>query len=135
MLTTSERVILQNELTNDPLSRGYASLNNSDVVVSLKTVNRSRIRARMEASEIFQAISIAEFTALTDVQQRNIMAMLGFGSLNPQGREADLFVAYFGAGSATITALATARMEAISRAVELGIPNVYEMDVQAVRGG
>ena len=133
MLTPSERTILAAELTNDPLSRGYAGMSNAQVVVSLRTENRSRIRARMDASEVFQAIDIAEFNAKTEAQQRNVLAVLGFGSVNPQGKEAALFTSIFGGGSATITALAAARLENVSRAVELAIPNVYEIDVAAVR--
>lgn len=135
MLTTSERVILRNELTNDPLGRGYASMSDTQVVASLRDLkDRTRIRARMDSSEVFQAIDITEFVALTEQQQRNIMAVLAFGSVNPQGKEAALFINIFGVGSATITALASARQESISRSVELNIHNVYEMDVAAVRG-
>lgn len=136
MLTSSERAILAAELTNDPLARGYAGMSDSEVTASLRDVkDRTRIRARMDSSEVFQAIDIAEFNAKTDQQQRNIMAVLSFGSVNPQGKEAALFSNVFGAGSATITALQAARLESISRSVELGIPNVYEIDVAAVRGG
>ena len=134
-LTTSERVILADELTNDPLSRGYAGMTNEEVVNSLRNVfDRSRIRARMDSSEVFQAVDITEFNTLTDTQQRNVMAILSFGSVNPDGREKDYFVNVFGAGSDTITALNTARVESINRATELGIPNVYIGDVEAVRG-
>jgi uncharacterized phosphosugar-binding protein len=135
MLTPDERAILATELSNDPLGRGYAAMSNAEVVDSLRNVlDRSRTRSRMDSSEVFQAIDIAEFNAKTDLQQRNVMAVLSFGSVNPQGKEAALFTNIFGAGSATITALAAARLESISRSVELGIPNVYEMDVVAVRG-
>jgi len=134
MLTGPEREILRTELINDPLPRGYALMTDAQVVDSLRNVfDRSRIKSRMDSSEIWQSVDIAEFNALTDVKQRNIMALLGFGSLNPQGKEASLFVSYFGGGSSTVTALQAARTESINRAVELGIPNVYEPDVTAVR--
>ena len=87
----------------------------------------------MESSEIFQAIDLTEFSALTDKQQSNIMGILAFGYVNPDGREKDLFVQYFGAGSNTITQLQADRLLAINRARELGIPNVYEPDVTAAR--
>lgn len=134
-LTVAERVILAAELTNDPLGRGYSAMTNDEVVNSLRNVkDRTRIRDRMDSSEVFQAIDLPEFNALTEIRQRNVMSVLGFGYVNPQGREADMFVAYFGAGSATISALQAARQESISRSYELGIPNVYEPDVAAVRG-
>lgn len=134
-LTPSELTILSSELINDPLARGYASMTNAEVVTSLRDVyDRSRIRNWMESSEVFQAINLTEFNALTDLRQRNVMSVLSFGRLNPQGREADMFVNYFGAGSATITALQAARLQNINRATEIGIPNVYEPDVATVRG-
>lgn len=134
-LTTSEQVILVNELTNDPLSRGYAAMTESEVVDSLvNNKDRSHIRERMDSSEVFQAIDIAEYLSKTDQQQRNIMAVLAFGSVNPQGKEAALFQQIFGGGSATISALQTARTEYISRAQELGISNVYVVDVEKARG-
>ena len=135
-LTAIERVILANELTNDPLGRGYAGMTNAQVVGSLRNViDREKMRPWMLSSEVFQAIDLTEFDALTDSRQRNVMAMLAFGRLKPDGKEATLFVRYFGAGSATVTALAQARMFACGRAMELGIPNVHEQDVAAVRGG
>lgn len=134
-LTPNELTILSSELINDPLARGYASMTNAEVVTSLRDVyDRSRIRKWMESSEVFQAINLTEFNALTDIRQRNVMSVLSFGRLNPQGREADMFVSYFGAGSATITALQAARLQNINRATEIGIPNVYEPDVATVRG-
>lgn len=134
-LTAAERVILANELTTDPIGRGYAAMSNAQVVDSLRNVkDRSRIRARMESSEVFQAIDIAELMAKTDAQRNAVLAVLSFGWVNPAGKEATLFTTVFGSGSATIAALQTARMESISRCQEIGIPNVYEMDVTAVRG-
>jgi hypothetical protein len=133
-LTTAERAILADELTNDPLNRGYATMSDAAVVESLRNLkDRTRIRSRMDSSEVFQSIDITEFVALTDRQQANIMGILAFGSVNPQGKEATYFQTVFGGGSNTITSLASARQEAISRSIELGIPNVYEPDVAAVR--
>jgi hypothetical protein len=135
-LTTAERAILAAELTNDPLARGYIGMSNAQVVDSLRnTIDRPVVRKTMDATEVFQAINTDEFLALTDAQQRNVMAMLGFGRVNPAGKEATLFIRYFGAGSATITALQSARTVLVSRAYELNIHNVYEVDVAAVRGG
>lgn len=133
-LTPPEMDILRTELNTDPLGRGYAGMTNAQVVNSLRNViDRTRIRSRMDSSAVFQAIDITEFNAKTDQQQRNVMAVLAFGSVNPQGKEATLFTNIFGAGSATITALAAARQESVPRCVELGIPNVYEPDVAAIR--
>ena len=135
-LTTAERAILATELTNDPLGRGYAGMTSQQVEDSLRNVkDRTRVREWMESSEVFQSIDITEFKAKTSDQQRNVMSILSFGKVNPRdgSKERAYFIDVFGGGSATAAALATARQESISRSVELGIPNVYAIDVEVVR--
>ena len=138
-LTNDELLILQSELTNDPLNRNYQTMSDQEVEYDLRNVAaygaspRQRIRALMTSTEVFNSIDLTEFNALTDHQRSNIMGLMSFGNLNPDGREKDLFVNYFGAGSNTLTALNAARMENISRCVELNIPNVYAADVNKAR--
>jgi len=133
-LTATELPILIEELTNDPLNRGYATMSDAEVEESIRNVyDRTRIKAWMESSEVFQAIDITEFNALTDLRQRNVMSVLAFGRVNPQGREADMFINYFGAGSTTIQTLQTARQQSINRCTELGIPNAWAADVARAR--
>ena len=67
----------------------------------------------------WQAIDVDELRALADGDRNLVMAVLQFESIDPFGNEATLFIALFGGGSTTITALQTARVEAISRAQEL----------------
>jgi hypothetical protein len=122
------------ELRVDPLTRGYSGMTDSEVVTSLYTVNRSRNKTNVTASEILQAVDVAEYKALTDGEKKPIDIILGFGdTINPFGKEADFFVDSFGAGSNTITALAALRVETVSRAVELGLGDVTVGDVIAAR--
>ncbi|HEX9696329.1 MAG TPA: hypothetical protein VGB64_08445, partial [Actinomycetota bacterium] len=58
---------------------------------------------------------------------------LGFGTVNPAGREAEVFVQVFGAGSQTIAALAAARQETVSRATEIGLEAVLPGDIAKTR--
>lgn len=132
-LNNEQLQILKDELTNDPLSRGYSSMDSQQVADDLKTVYRSRIKALMTSTEIFNAVSIDEFMALADGHRSNILGLLAFGSLNPAGKEATVFTRIFGAQSQTIQALAQERQEPVSRAVELGIDGVRAGDVEAAR--
>lgn len=124
---------LKAEIINDPLGIGYSAMSDEEVADSLNALTRTRIRNRMESSEVFNAVDVAEFLALADGNQNTIMQILAFGSVNPAGREADVFIAIFGAGSVTVTALAAARQEAISRATELNLGVVKSGDVQFAR--
>ena len=112
---------LRNELLTDPLVRGYDVMTDQEATDDLNTEYRSRNRAFMEASEVFNAIVVADYLALADGDRATIMGIMGFGRINPFGKEANVFISIFGGGSATIMALAAARVEPISRAVELEI--------------
>lgn len=129
-LSNEQLTILTDELTNDPLSRGYSSMDSQQVADDLKDEYRSRIRALMTSTEIFNAVNIDEFMALADGHRNDILGLLAFGSLNPQGKEATVFTRIFGAQSQTIQALAQERQEPVSRAVELGIGGLRAGDVE-----
>lgn len=134
MATSEQRQALVDELVNDPLGRGYTGMTDQQAADDLNTEYRSRNRDRMSATEIWQAVDVTEFLALADGAQANIRGLLGFGELNPFGKEADIFVAIFGGGSNTITALQALRVEAISRAVEIGwTGNLTSGHVEAAR--
>ncbi len=111
---------LRAELLADPLSRGYSTMSDQEAADDLNTEYRSRNRTSMTPTEVWQAIDITEFRAKADGDRRDVMGVLQFDSIDPFGNESALFQAIFGA-SATITALQAARVEAISRAVELEI--------------
>ena len=121
---------LGEEVTNDPLGRGYNGpgsenlgpdpMTDQELVDSLNAVNRSRDRTSMTASEVLNAVDKTEWVALIDAERQQIWDILHMGEVNPFGIEADLFQDIFG-GSTTITALQAIRVEAISRAQELGV--------------
>jgi hypothetical protein len=124
---------LKAEMDADPLGRGYAGMTDAQASASLNVANRTRVRNAMSASEVFQAISAAEFAAKTDAQRQLVLGILGFGTVNPAGREAEVFVQVFGAGSQTIAALAAARQETVSRATEIGLEAVLPGDIAKTR--
>ena len=134
MSFTGEKLqILTDEVVNDPLNRGYSTMTDREVADSLNVDDRPKNRESMTSSEIFNAIDVPEFIALADGPQANIMGLMGFGELNPFGKEADVFVAIFGGGSNTISALAVARVTQQSRADELGLRRVGTGDIGDVR--
>lgn len=112
---------LRNELLSDPLGRGYAGMTDEEASIDLNTKYRTRPLARLQATEVLQNIDAGEYAALSQDQKAQLWGLLGIGDLNPWGVEATLIQSLFGGGSATLAALAAARNETISRAVELGL--------------
>ena len=121
------------ELTDDLLARGYAGMSDAAAAEDLNTVYRTRTRATVTATEVYQAIDQAEWAGLTAAQQTEIWNILHLGTFTPGGREQSRFVAIFGGGSDTITALAGVKNEDISRAEELGVPDVRVGEVIEAR--
>jgi len=125
--------ILRDEVVNDPLTRGYAGMTNVEASASLNTANRSIHKTVMSGSEVLQNIVNSEYIILSAEKKEQFWGLLGIGILNPWGKEADVMIDIFGAGSATITALGAARINTVSRGVELGIGTVAPGDVQCAR--
>ena len=131
-LNTAQLAILTTELTNDTLVRGYSGMTVEAAAADIGTEYRTRIKTVMPATEVLNAMDKTEFDALTDAQRDTIWNVLSMGSeVNPNGVEKDLFVDFFGGGSTTISNLASARQENISRATELDLPRVRAADVIA----
>ncbi len=126
---------LRDELINDPLARGYSGMSDEAAADDLNslTTGRTRPRTSMTSTEVWQAIDVTELRALADGDRSLVMAVLQFESIDPFRNEATLFIALFGAPSATITALQAARQETVSRAVERNIGKVKPGNVGEAR--
>ena len=125
---------LKEEIDLDPEGLGYSAMNDQDVVDAMNLANRPRNRNSMSASEILNAVVQADLVAITDADKRADFRMLmSMGELNPFGVEEDIMIGIFGTPSATITALAAARVEQISRATEIGIGKIRAGHVQEAR--
>lgn len=115
--------ILKDELTNDPLGRGYSGMTDEEAADDLNTIYatdpRTRSRVSMSATEVLNAVDPSEYNALISADKDRLWQLLGIGDLNPFGVEATLMVNLFGAGSTTITTLKAARVESITRVQEL----------------
>ena len=122
--------LLRDEIDTDPLARGYSGMDSQQIADDINIIYRERNREQMTATEVLNTVNTIEWSALTDTEQRKIWDILHMGGdLNPFGNEAQFFISVFGAGSQTITDLAAARTEDISRATEINIVEVLASDV------
>ena len=124
---------LKAEITNDPQALGYLGKTDEQVCNLLNAETRSRHIELLSPSRILNSLVYSEFTTKTAAQQQLIWNVLHLGDINPWGVEATIFIAVFGAGSATIAALAAMRVEAISRSTELGIGRVEPGEIVEAR--
>ena len=126
---------LKQELLSGHPDAGAYSGAATDAAAELNVKNRDRPRESVSGSDVLNAIDVSEFMALTVQQRERVWDILHLGTLNPWGTEADLLIDIFGGGSDTIAALALMRVEAISRAEELGFGLVHAGHVQRARAG
>jgi len=126
--------ILEDEIAGDPLSRGYSAMNDVQLLASLNAKNISRNRTSMSRREIADTIPSGLYVALNDVKKSQLLSFLGVesetGDLNPFGFAMTVIQDVFGPASAAVTALTTARVESISRGVEIGWGAVTEKDLR-----
>jgi len=133
--------VLSDELSGDPLVRGYSTMTDQEAADDLNTEYRSRNRTSMSGDEIAQQAVPAAFDALDDGAANNTadvkshwLALCGRSSIDPFATaNVQLVISIFGAGSQTVINLNTARVEAISRAIELGLGVVKSRDVGYAR--
>lgn len=137
-LTDEGVILLRNELTTDPLGRGYVGMTDQQVFDSLIAANRTRNRTSMSGDEIRQQTSAADWAALNNGSGNSAdergqwLAFTANDQIDPFAAANVSFVqTFFGATSQTVQNLAAARVESISRLEELGIniPTLHEIAV------
>jgi hypothetical protein len=127
--------ILINELQVDPLGRGYSSLTDVQVVASLLARNIATERTVIPSYEVIEATVPAEWAALTAAEKQRYQTLTGAGQINLKGANTRAMLgAMFGAGTTTRANLAALQAgEPISRAEQLGIPDVADGHVASAR--
>ena len=126
--------ILRDELTSDPLARGYAGMSDQQAADSLNTANRTVDRGVIAAHEAVDAIVAAEWLSLADVKRSAITLIVSAGQVNVANPNVQaIFANAFGAGTATRANLIALKTETVSRAVELGLNNVRPGTVAEAR--
>ncbi len=121
---------LCDELTQDPLGRGYAGMTPEVTTEDINTAYRQVFRDSIAGAELFEGIESADWTAISETDRVLAVSLLSFpGSLNPQGNVRTLLISIFGGGSATISNMADIARHNITRAAELGLGRVRAGDV------
>lgn len=99
----------------------------------LNAVNRTTNKAVVTGDELFTATDGTEFAALTD-HKRELWVGFCSKDVDPFASANIAFVQWiFGAGSTTVSTLATVRVNNVSRATELGLGEVDAGHIQYAR--
>ena len=126
--------ILIAELADDPLGRGYAAMDDAAAAADLNIAYQSQERTVIPAHEIVDALVVAEWAAITDLQRTTIGLIVSAGSVNVQNANVrDAFLDAFVGGTTTRANLAAIQTEQVSRGVELGLGFVGMADVEDAR--
>lgn len=120
--------ILSDEIANDPLSKGYSTMTDAQLLTSLNTKNISRNRTSMTGREVKAGVDIPEYKALAATKKQQLIELTNSDDLDLFGADKDILLDIFGAGSTTASNLAAARVESISRGVEIGWGEVTVKD-------
>ena len=119
---------LQDELVNDPLTRGYSGMTDQLVADSLLDKTRERNRESMTRQEIYEKIAPSALAGLSNLELAQINLALS-DTVDPFGNAVQVFKNVFGGQSATVTALAAARKESISRLTEIGLSDIENISL------
>lgn len=113
---------LADELANDPLARGYAGMTDQQAADDLNSLYRERDKQSLTGDELFQQTDPSEYASLTDTKKSHWLAFTGKDVVDPFATNNVEFVkSLFPQGTTTLTNLANARKESISRAQELNL--------------
>ncbi len=125
---------LRNELTNDPLVRGYSGMSDPAAAVDLNVVYRTLPVESVSGSAVFNATDADEFAALTAEQKSRWLALCAVDEIDISGGVSKAIEAeLFGAGKKTRTTLQAMKTQAVSRGVELGLGFVGHADAEDAR--
>jgi len=122
---------MKTEILTDPLGIGYSGLTDIQLLANLQALTRQRNKTTMSGREVAAEVVDAAYDALTDAQKSQFLALVASSDLDPFGMGANVIKDLFGGGSTTVTNLAAARIESISRLVEIdlgspGLGNIVE---------
>ena len=119
---------LRSELVNDPLTKGYSGMTDQLVADSLLDKTRERNRESMTRQEIYEKIEPSALDGLTNLELAQINLALS-DAVDPFGNAVQVFKNVFGDSSPTVSALATARKESISRLTEIGLSDIENISL------
>lgn len=133
---------LRTELQTDPQTLGYAAplaAGNHSALADLLNQIRPTIAIQRDTApawEVFECIVHTEWAALSAQEKQRIQTILSMGTVSIKGPNTrSAFLASFGAGTATRTALAAMQNRQGSRAEQLFGQSVTVADVAQALGG
>ena len=131
-----DSIVLWEEISTDPLARGYAAMADAEVAADMNLLYRTLVRGTLSSADIYEQIDVAEFQGKSDAQKVYVRDLLGLGDnvqVGPASKARTVLIAIFGGTSVTISALAAILQVPISRATELGLAIVKPGHVQVAR--
>lgn len=128
-LLNAANTVLCDELTNDPLGRGYAAKTTEQKTSDINTKYRVKWKKCVDGVILRDQIEEVDWVAIgTDAQRDRLISVLD-GCVNPQGFARFRVVEILGAGSQSLSNMAAVAQNSISRAAELGLGKVRASDV------
>ncbi len=125
---------LADEISGDPLTRGYSGMTDQQVADDLNTEYRNVSVDTVASDLVVAALVTANVNALAAGKQRTMWGIIGAGSVRTDDAEVKaIFADMFPAGSATRTNLLALATQSMSRANELGLGTVRVGDVIEAR--
>lgn len=124
---------LRDELSNDPLNRGYGTMSDTEAAADLNSKYRSRTVTRLGGGEVFDLADPTGFDGLNSAQQNMWAYVCSIEPVDPSGIVQTVAENLFGPNSTTVSNIQNAQTEAISRAQELGLGTVKGYDVAKAR--
>lgn len=129
---------LRDELTQDPLGRGYASMTAQQAADSLNAVNRAIPRTSISGNDLLACTTVAELTGLTAASRDVYLALIQMASLDiTSANVRTILGTLFAAGTTTranLIALGNSTI-AVSRAAELGLGAPTAGEIERARAG
>lgn len=118
----SKFTLISQELTNN--AGLYGAMTDQQVADELNAVDKTQNRTSMSRQEIYSQIEASALAGLTAVELSHLSLALA-DSVDPfDANVVKVFTNIFGSGSATLLALAGARVETVTRLSQIGVPAV-----------
>lgn len=123
-LTNAANVVLCDEITNDPLGRGYSGMGAEAIAADINTAYRQVFKDSVQGADLFEGIEPSDWVLISEAEKTQVISLLSFGTVKPQGNIRTFLISIFGGGSQTIANMATIAQHYITRVSELGLNSV-----------
>ena len=129
---------IADEISADPLARGYSVMSDQEVSDSMNAVDRGRTLERLDQASVYNNIDVGEYAALNNTAKTEVWNIVQVGGaeglwVRPGDTARTRLISIFGGGSATITSLAALLDQPVSRAEEIGLGEVNPPVVNMAR--